>query len=118
MTLINAITGNDMMPNTKEQVLSILARKVGADPASISLDMRLLQDLQLDGDDAVEVILDISKACSMDISNFNTSLYFGSEPSLLSLIKLPWRQKENRQSTRSLTVGQLIEAAQAGRLGS
>jgi acyl carrier protein len=106
------------MPDAKEQVLSILARKVGIDPASISSDMRLLQDLRLDGDDAVEAILEISKTCSMDVSNFNSSLYFGSEPSLLSLVKLPWRQKKNRESARSLTVGQLIEAARAGRLAS
>jgi acyl carrier protein len=110
--------GNDMTPDADENVLSILARKIGIDSARISPNMRLLQDLRLDGDDAVEVILEISKSCSMDVSKFNSSLYFRSEPSLFSVLKLPWCQKESQEGLRSLTVGQLIEAARAGRLAS
>ena len=88
-------------------------------PDQITLDARLVQDLRLDGDDAIDALLEISKECSMDVSGFNSSLYFRPEPSLLSLLRFLPSQKQKRASPKlTLTVGQVIEAARRGRLQS
>jgi hypothetical protein len=83
------------------------------------LDARLVEDLRLDGDDAVDALLEISKECSMDVSGFNSSLYFRPEPSLLSLLRFLPSQKQKRVTPKlTLTVGQVIEGARRGRLQS
>lgn len=89
-------------------VLEILSRRTGLERASISPEARLLQDLKLDGDDAVDAILEIAKRCQMDVSKFRAEQYFRSEPSLLSLFKRP------HCPDRVLSVRQLIEAASRG----
>jgi hypothetical protein len=98
-------------------IIEVLARRTGLSPDQIRLDARLLQDLRLDGDDAVDAILEISKGCSMDLSECDLSLYFRSEPSLFSFLWFLPSQKQNRiEKKRPLTVRELIEAARIGRL--
>jgi acyl carrier protein len=103
-----------MLSNIGRYVLEILARRTGLSIDEIGFDARLLQDLQLDGDDAVGAIVEISKQFSMDISKFNTDLYFRSEPSILSLFK----KQVAKEMKKELTVGQLIRAAEEGQLKS
>jgi uncharacterized protein DUF1493 len=91
-------------------IIEVLARRTGLDHASIKPEARLLQDLKLDGDDAIDAIREISSRCGMDVSQFRAELYFRSEPSLLSLFR------RSSVPERVLTVGQLIEAAEQGAL--
>ena len=77
-----------------------------------------MQDLNLDGDDAVDALLEISKKCSMDISGFETSRYFRSEPTLLSLFRFLRSERKLGTPKQTLTVGELTRAAREGRLQS
>lgn len=106
-----------MQSDPHEFVLSVLARRTGLNREQIGLDSRLTQDLHLDGDDAIDTLLEISRKCSMDLSGFDSTSFFRSEPSLLSLLWFLPSQKRNRESEkRSITVRELIEAARQGRL--
>jgi hypothetical protein len=76
-----------------------------------------LQDLHIDGDDAVDTILEIARKRSVDVSGFDSSTYFRSEPPLLSLLRfLPWQKRDRIDQNRPLTVGELIEAARNRKL--
>jgi len=108
-----------MQTNAEDCVLNVLARKTGSDANKISMESRLLHDLGLDGDDAIEAIQEISDKCSMDIAGFDAKQYFCGEPTLLSLLWFLPSQKRNRISEkRPITVGQLVEAARRGCLRS
>ena len=94
--------------------MSVLSRRSGLAKEHVKLGTRLVEDLKLDGDDAVDALLEISKVCSMDVSGFDSSLYFRSEPTLLSLFRfLPW-QKKRAMPKQTITVGELVNAARRG----
>jgi len=61
--------------------------------------------------------LEISKQCSVDVSGFDASRYFRSEPSFMSLFWFLPSQKRNRVDQKApLTVGELVDAARCGKL--
>ena len=98
-------------------VIAVVARKAGIATEQVSLNSRLVQDLYIDGDDAMDLILEISRSCLIDVSEFNASTYFKSEPSLLSLLPFLPSQKRNRlEQKRPLTVGELVEAVRLRKL--
>ena len=96
-----------MKTATEELVISVIARRSGRRADEISHDTRLLQDLKLDGDDAVDALLEISKNSSLNLDGFDVDKYFNPEPNILSILR-PKKQKEE------LTVGQIISAAHLG----
>jgi acyl carrier protein len=101
----------------RDYILRLLAQKTGRKPDNITNGARLLHDLGLDGDDAAEVIAEISKTLKVDISAFDYSKYFRSEPSLLSLLWfLPSQRNEQVSKKRPITVAELINAAELGKL--
>ncbi len=88
-------------------------------PDEIPLEARLVQDLGLDGDDAIEALHEISEKCSIDLSGFDPWVYFRPEPTLLGLLRFLPSQRRMRAIPKSpLTVGQVIEAARNGRFAS
>lgn len=101
----------------REIVVAVIARRAGVSPEQVSPESRLLQDLHIDGDDAVDTILEIANKCSVDLSGFDASVYFRSEPSLVSLLPFLQSRRRNRvDQKRPLTVGELIEAARNRKL--
>jgi acyl carrier protein len=118
--LVNSLRGHVMeivRADAERCVLNVLARKTGADANKISMESRLLHDLGLDGDDAIEAIQEISDKCSIDIAGFSPTEYFRSEPSLLSLLWfLPSQKRDRLSEKRPITVRQLIDAARKGYL--
>ena len=101
----------------RDVVIGVIARRAGIPTEQVSLDARVLQDLHIDGDDAVDMLLEIAEKCSVDVSGFDASVYFRSEPSLLSLLPfLPSRKRDRVDQKRPLTVGELIEAARRRKL--
>lgn len=103
-------TANDVPADAEEYVVSVLARRSGLERSQISADSRLVQDLKLDGDDAIDALLEISKQFDIEISSFDSSLYFRPEPNILSIFRPQAVPK------REMTVAQLIAAARSGRL--
>jgi acyl carrier protein len=106
-----------MEQDRRGYIMRLLAKKIGRDPAHIADNARLLHDLGLDGDDATELIAEISKTFTVNISGFDCSKYFRSEPSLLSLLWfLPSQKRERISSKQPLTVAELIGAVERGKL--
>lgn len=101
-----------MQMDAEERVFSVLARRSGLERSQISNRSRLVQDLKLDGDDAIDALLEISKQCGMEINGFDSSLYFRSEPNILSIFR------SKRAPEREMTVGQVVTAARQGQLTS
>lgn len=89
-----------MAANPRDCALEILARKTGLKPTEIDMNARLLHDLKIDGDDAADLILEISKTGGVDITGFECSRYFRSEPSLLSLLWFLPSQKRDQVSSK------------------
>jgi acyl carrier protein len=100
--------------NPEEQVVSVLARRSGLAKEQLTPETRLVEDLKLDGDDAVDALLEISKKCSIDVSGFDSSLYFRSEPTLLSLFRFLPSQKKRSIQKQTITVADLVDAARRG----
>ena len=94
-----------------DYIVLAVARKAGRTPAQISMQSRLFQDLGLAGDDAAELLDELSWEYKIDLSTFEFSDYFPSEPSLLSIFS-----RRNLRLKKELTVEALIRAAQNGRL--
>ncbi|MFU7527617.1 DUF1493 family protein [Qipengyuania sp. ASV99] len=98
----------DTDADAEELVVSVIARRSGRKFCEISRGLRLVQDLKLDGDDAIDALLEISKVTGLSLDGFQADMYFHSEPSLLSLFKA----KEGPKA--ELTVGQIVSAATSG----
>ena len=107
-----------MQISPEEQVVLVLSRRSGLGKEKVTPEARLVEDLRLDGDDAVDALLEISKECSIDISGFDSSRYFRPEPTLLSLLPFLPSQKKRAEPKQPLTVRDLIEAARSGKLQS
>ena len=107
-----------MLSKPEQLIVSVLSRRSGLPQEQITLGTRLVEDLKLDGDDAVDALLEISKVCSMKISDFDSSLYFHSEPTLLSLFWFMPLQKKRDMLKETITVGELVDAARSGHLRS
>jgi hypothetical protein len=89
-------------------VLSVISKRTGICIGALSYDSRLLQDLKLDGDDAIDALLEIAQRSLLRLDDFDASLYFNSEPNLVSLFRSKKMQK------KELTIGQIVRAARDG----
>jgi acyl carrier protein len=92
----------DVQDGIEEWPIALLARCSGLEPGRISSDSRLVQDLQLDGDDATDALLEISKRYGMEFAGFDPSLYFRPEPNLFSIFR------KKHVPERELRVGELV----------
>ena len=97
-----------MDAEVREMVISVIARRSGLTSSEISDESRLVQDLHLDGDDAVDSLIEIAKKSALNLKGFDANAYFSPEPSLLSFFKAGNGHK------RELTVAQITEAASTG----
>jgi len=83
-----------VMASLEERVVSFTADQIGMTPEEIRLDSRLLHDLGMDGDDAVEFFEKFSERFHVDVTALGNrwSQHFGSEggvnPVLLAFIGL------------------------------
>ena len=107
-----------MQGEPEELVVSILSRRSGLPKEQVRLGARLVEDLRLDGDDAVDALLEISKECSMEVSGFQSSLHFRDEPTLRSLFRFLPSQKKRALPKQTITVGDLVDGARRGHLQS
>ena len=100
-----------MRTEPSDYVVRAVARKVGLALEQVSPQSRLFQDLGLAGDDAAELLDEFSREYKIDLSNFDFSTYFPSEPNLISIFS-----RYRRRPLKELTVEALIRAAHDGRL--
>ena len=82
---------------------------------SLTASTRLLHDLSIDGDDAVEILTDFSRRFGVDLSSFPFQQYFGSE--LGAGIRWLVRKVHGGDAIRftAITLQDLTDAANRGR---
>jgi acyl carrier protein len=98
----------------RSTVVAVLARRAGVNQEEITDSTRLREDLSLDGDDAIDAILDISRELNLDVSRFDATLYFNSEPSWATIFKS--FSTDNSSPKRPLTVEHIVLDALRGRI--
>jgi hypothetical protein len=108
-----------MIANPGESVAAIHAKRSGRPVDAIVETSRFVQDLGLEGDDAIDAPLAIATTTGMTIHEFNSSLYFSGEPTLAIFLRwlAPWREVMPAMQL-PLTVGQIITAVNNGVLTS
>jgi hypothetical protein len=99
----------------EQEMLVLVSRRVGLPVTRLSLQSRLLQDLGVDGDDAVELLLEVSNAFRIDMNNMQIEKYFRCEPTLLDVFRRPLAKRREFEGKAPVTVGDLIQMAKVGR---
>ena len=94
------------MNNKESEVIDFLSNFLSIKKDEIKLDSSILFDFGVTGDDGEDLIKTFSEKFSVDISEFNSELHFGSE-GFLSFF---------RKIQRELKVYDLINAAKSGYL--
>lgn len=90
---MTATTGNRKSDSYRNTVYTILAKRSGVDIDEITDQTRFVEDLHLDGDDAIDAIIEIANVTGIKLDQFDPSLYFYSEPNIFSIFrrKIPKR---------------------------
>jgi acyl carrier protein len=81
-------------PAHEKAVFQLVYRRSGRPVSTLSSQDRLLQDLGIDGDDAAELLLELSRAFQIDMSTLEMAKHFRSEPNLFSVLRLPGSRKK------------------------
>jgi len=69
----------DSNPDTVDKVVRFVAREARVDPGVLSLSMSLLEDLGIDGDDAIDFFNAFAEEFGVNLSGFDPKKYFGPE---------------------------------------
>lgn len=107
------------------QLSDFLDRQIGKSwwlKGEISFATRLLEDLKIDGDDAVDFFLAFEKEFRVDVSGLDLSKYFNGEGidpiGIHKLVEMIIGRKNSTTlgKRKSINLGHLIEAIKKGRL--
>jgi acyl carrier protein len=99
-------------PAHEKAVFQLVYRRSGRPVSTLSSQDRLLQDLGIDGDDAAELLLELSRAFQIDMSTLEMAKHFRSEPNLFSVLRLPGSRKKELAEKVPVSVADLIRAAE------
>ena len=97
---------NSISQSEKDSILDFISTFCGVPRCKISMKSEIVGDLHIEGDDAVELIEELSKLLNVDAIGFDFSTYFVSEGTfnplngLIGLIK--GRDKKNKLSIEEL----------------
>lgn len=108
-----------LLTQTEKDVVAFLGEELGALPDDVSVWTRLRQDLRVDGDAANGLLADFSYVFAVDMAGFRVNDYFragdgGAHPVLSAILWL----FGNAKPLKTLTVRDLVRAADAGRFFS
>ena len=92
----------------REQVRNCVARHSGLAIEKIAPESRLLHDLEIDGDDAADLLIDYSKAFTVDMTDFSFDQFFMGESHVFNFWKF-WQRGEDH--LLPLTVEDLYQSA-------
>lgn len=107
------------MEGLEATVLRFVAEQVGAPFDRVRPETTLLGDLNIDGDDAVDLFDAFGREFAVDLSNLDLSRHFGPEglpiTFLLNWIAMAIRRgtHEERAGLEAITVADLVRAAEA-----
>ena len=103
-----------MNDDVEPQVREIVAKSAGRQPGEISLDSQLREDLNLDGDDAEELLVQLRDRFNIDFSGINFRRHFAGETSVWWFGFIEWIERlvgQPKQRFIPITVQDLVEAA-------
>ena len=103
------------MLDHQQSVLQLIHRKTGIPLARLSAQDRLLQDLGIDGDDASDLLLELSRVFRVDMTTLEMRKHFRSEPNLFSVFRFPKTTKEELKEKVPVTIADLIRAVDNGK---
>jgi acyl carrier protein len=104
-----------MSPQSLEsRILRFVAGTLADPDEPIAVHTRLAEDLGVDGSDAREFLREFADEFSVDTSAFVFDDYFG--PEALDPVAEFVRLVKRKKFRRSITVGDLVRAAEEGRL--
>ena len=92
--------------NRFDKLVSFIRNKAGEHEMPITRETLIEDDLGITGDDAYELIIELSKMYHIDMKDFEFSKYFNDEPSF----------SDTSKKVIPFTVGHLEKAIIAGRL--
>ena len=99
-------------------IINIISQESGLSASIIKMDSTLLGDLNIDGDDAYEIIEQIHKKYKPDLSCFVFKNYFREEPCFKGLIYLyrllRYKDIHVASNKKPMTVSMLVQACNAG----
>lgn len=101
---------------TYRDVVDFLADECGVTPEAITPHTRLRQDLGVNADNADEIIKDFGYAFRTDVSAFRISDYFSVMPRRSKAMGVLLWLSGNGKLLKTLTVADLVRAAERGRL--
>lgn len=97
------------MPQHEEDaILNFISAFCGVSRSKISIKSEIVADLNIDGDDAIELVEELSNLLNADATNFDFSAYFVSEAAfnpINGLIAL-FKGKDNK---KALSIKGLVE---------
>ena len=100
------------------EVVRLVAARCGIPTEQVGPETRLLHDLQIDGDDAAELIETFCGQFDMSSEGFNFSLYFNSEVTVERFVSILTRDRSRLLERDELRVKDLVVAAQEKRFGA
>jgi acyl carrier protein len=102
-----------MKEDLKDQIIKFVAEESAGQPEKIELNMRLAEDLGMDGDDAIEFFEKFQVRFGVDLSNMKWDRHFGPEGFNPWVVLLPsfWRSLRQQCPVR---VSDLVNAARSG----
>jgi hypothetical protein len=104
------MNNNKETENRFAELVAFIRNKVGEHEMPITRETLIEDDLGVTGDDAAELLMELSNKYNFNIANFKFRNYFYDEPGILDVIGL------NSQKVKPFTVGYLEKAIIAGRL--
>ena len=102
-----------MKPETLANVIRLISEVILVPASHINADTRLLEDLGVDGDDAVELLESFAARFKVDLAEFPFNRHFGPEAAWCPPYSL-YLWLNGGSKLEAVTVGQLAEAAEKG----
>jgi acyl carrier protein len=99
----------------EEEILALVSRKTGLPQSALKPEQRLLHDLGLDGDDAVELFLDVSRQFRVEFGGLRIENHFRPEPNIFTIFRTSSRRAQEIAGKAPITIADLIAAVKAGR---
>ncbi|MEH2176814.1 DUF1493 family protein [Nostoc sp.] len=95
------------------QLAAIISNELGVQTKDITLNIRLREDLKIDGDDVEELFYKIAEQFGIDSQGFVFYRYFHEEPHLFSLLFECYYRK--RYGTlKTITISHLLSVIECG----
>lgn len=105
-----------MAGKTEQDLIAFLGEEIGETREQITIWTRVRQDLGVDGDAAADLIANYAYAFHVDIENFRFNDYFNTGGNPHPVLAWWLSLFGNGRPLKTLTVRDLIQGAEAGRL--